>query len=128
MILLSGDVHAASAFTIRERDGGGLIHQLTSSALASPIGAVARVLSRIATRGGSLLEPEIEIERHFQCFENNYGLVHVRPRPGGGHAVRFVVRAFDPRRRQLRTAGAVELAPAGAVGLATGRASHPFIE
>lgn len=128
VILLSGDVHAASAFTIRERDGGGLIHQLTSSALASPIGAVARVLSRIATRGGSLLEPEHEIERHFQCFANNYGLVHVRPRPGGGHAVRFVVRAFDPRRQELRTAGAVEIGPADAVALATDRDTYLFNE
>ena len=128
VVLLSGDVHAASAFTIRERDGGGLIHQLTSSALASPIGAVARVLSRIATRGGSLLEPEHEIERHFQCFANNYGLVHVRPRPGGGHAVRFVVRAFDPRRQELRTAGAVEIGPADAVALATDRDTYLFNE
>lgn len=118
VILLSGDVHAASAFTIRERDGGGAIHQLTSSALASPMGLAPRLLSRLATRGGSLLEPAITIERHLQCFENNFGLVHVRARPGGGHSVRFEVRAFDPRRRALRTAGAVEVDPAGVRPLA----------
>lgn len=128
VILLSGDVHAASAFTIRERDGGGLIHQLTSSALASPIEAVARVLSRIATRGGGLLEPDLTVQRHFQCFANNYGLVHVRQRPGGGHAVRFVVRAFDPRRRELRTAGAIELDAAGAVRLPVDGSLHRFNE
>lgn len=128
VILLSGDVHAASAFTIRDRDGGGAIHQLTSSALASPIGTVPRLLSYVATSGGSLLEPGIAIERHFQCFANNFGLVQVRARPGGGHAVRFAVRAFDPRRGRLRTAGAVELDPTGVRRLAGGDALDRFIE
>lgn len=120
VVLLSGDVHAASAFTLRERDGGGVIHQLTSSALASPIGPFARLLSRIATRGGSLLEPDLAVERHVECFANNFGLVQVDARPDGGHVVRFRIRAFDPRRRALRTAGFVALDPVTGVRVSHG--------
>jgi phosphodiesterase/alkaline phosphatase D-like protein len=105
VFLLSGDVHSASAFTLRRRTGPGVIRQLTSSALTSPIDCASRILSRVAARGGSWLEPDLLVERHFLDFRNNFGLVRVAALPAGGHAVRFEVRAFDPASGTLATAG-----------------------
>jgi alkaline phosphatase D len=104
---LSGDVHAASAFTIRRRDGPGVIRQLTSSALTTPSPPKQRLLNSIAVRFPNLFEPRFRFQRHLLSFRNNYGFVRVVPLPDGGHRVGFAVRAWQPARRRLETVGAL---------------------
>lgn len=111
VVLLSGDVHAASAFTIRRRGGPGVVQQFTSSALTSPSTAVENALGWLMVRGTNLGEPAIRFKRHLFELRNNYGLVRVEPLPAGGHRVAFEVRAWDARGRRLRSAGHVVAEP-----------------
>ena len=112
VIILSGDVHAASAFTVRRRHGPGIMRQFVSSALSTPLVHVQMVFNRLVTRGVGALEPQLRIERHFLSLTNNYGLVRAEPLPGGGHRVRFVARAWTPKTGRLVTAGRLEALPA----------------
>lgn len=109
--LLSGDVHAASAFTIRRRGKFGAILECTSSPLTTKATRLERWLNLIATRAPNLLEPELHFERHFLVLANNYGLVRLRPLPGGGHHIEFTVRAWEERSRAFRTAGRLASVP-----------------
>lgn len=111
VILLSGDVHAAGAFTIRRRRGPGVVQQFTSSAFTSPLTRVEALLNVVATRAPNLFEPGLRIDRRLLILENNYGLVQVAPQPEGGHRVRLTVRAWDRHNRALRTAGQVVSQP-----------------
>ena len=114
VILLSGDVHAASAFTIRRRGGPGVVQQFTSSAFTSPSTWGENVLGWLAVRGTNLREPEWRWKRHFLVLLNNYGLVRLEPLPSGGHRVTFEVRAWNARRGRVRPAGRVVTEPAPA--------------
>jgi alkaline phosphatase D len=111
VILLSGDVHAASAFSIRRRDAPGIIRQFTSSALSTPHTLEQRVLNWLTVRGGNLFEPRFRFRRRLLHFPNNYGLIRVRPLADGGHHVSFTVRAWQPRQQRLRTAVRLACAP-----------------
>jgi phosphodiesterase/alkaline phosphatase D-like protein len=91
VILLSGDVHAANAYTIRPRHGPGVIRQFTSSPLTTPIPRSVRWLTRVVVRAPNLFEPELRFERHFSAVRHNFGIVQVEPLPPGGHRVEFTV-------------------------------------
>ena len=103
--MLSGDVHAASAFTIRQRRGRGVVRQFTSSALTHPHTPLQALANLVAVRAPNLFEPDFHFRRHLLVLGNNYGLVRVTPLPEGGHRVEFRVRAWQPRTRSLGTAG-----------------------
>src|SRR5207248_1510641 len=91
VILLSGDVHAANAFTIRSRREPGVLRQFTSSPLTTPIPWSVRWLTPVVVRGANLFESEFRFQRHFAAARHNFGLVHVEPLPSGGHRVEFAV-------------------------------------
>jgi phosphodiesterase/alkaline phosphatase D-like protein len=112
VILLSGDVHAASAFTIRQRNGRGVIQQLTSSALSTPHTPGQRVLNWLTVRGSNLFERRYRFQRRLLVFPNNYGLVRVAPLAGGGHRVEATIRAWQPHARRLVTAARLISRPA----------------
>jgi phosphodiesterase/alkaline phosphatase D-like protein len=111
VFLLSGDVHAASAFTIRQRRGGGVIRQVTSSALSTPSTIEQRLLNLLAVRAPNLFEPRLRFRRHLLVFPNNYGLLRAVPLSGGGHRVSFTVRAWQPRLGRIRTAARLVSTP-----------------
>lgn len=111
VILLSGDVHAASGFTIRRRGAPGVIRQFTSSAFITPLHGTERLMNSVAVRAPNLLEPRLRFERHLLAWENNYGFVRVSPLARGGHRVEFTVRAWQTDTRSLRTKGRLVCAP-----------------
>jgi alkaline phosphatase D len=111
IFVLSGDVHAASAFTIRERSREGVLHQLTSSALTTSHTTLQRLLNSIAVRAPNLFERRFRFERHFLTFANNFGLVRVEPFERGGHRVSLSVRAWHPGKRTLSTSGTLVAEP-----------------
>ncbi|MBX6341714.1 MAG: alkaline phosphatase family protein, partial [Thermomicrobiaceae bacterium] len=103
VIALSGDIHEASAWTIRPRRGPGAIEQFTSSALTNVPPRKQVALNWAVGLAPNLLEPRFRFERHFLRPENNFGLVQVTPLDGPGHRVDLQVRGWDPERRALRT-------------------------
>lgn len=103
VIVLSGDVHVAGAFTIRPRSGRGVIQQFTSSALTTPLTSYERYFNLFAARGNNLFEPKWRFERQFISYANNAGLVRLTPRDQGGHHVEFLVRGWSYRLNKLRT-------------------------
>ena len=111
VIILSGDVHCASTFTIRPRRGKGLIHQFTSSAMTTPDPWSQRTVNRLAVLWPNLFEPKFAFGGHLQTFRNNFGLVTVEPLSSGGHRVLLTVRAWNPHQRRLGTAGRVIAVP-----------------
>jgi alkaline phosphatase D len=111
VVLLSGDVHAASAFTIRERGGPGQIQQFTSSALTTPHTAVQRLLNTLAVRAPNLFENRFSFRQHFLSFANNYGLLRVQPLAAGGHRVSLAIRSWEQKTRTLKTTGRVDCEP-----------------
>ena len=112
-IFLSGDVHCASAFTIRQRRGRGVIQQFTSSALTTPDPWTARTVNRVAVRLPNLFEPRFAFQRRLLSFLNNFGVVEVVPLDDGGHRVSFTVRAWHPDKHRLVTAGRMVTTPRG---------------
>jgi phosphodiesterase/alkaline phosphatase D-like protein len=108
---LSGDVHSASAFTIRERNGPGVIHQITSSAMTTPFSIKQIIFNRTVVHGTNLLERDYRFKRHFLSITHNYGGIRVEPLPDGGHRVIVAIRSWNPRRRRLRTTGRLVLTP-----------------
>lgn len=111
VILLSGDVHAAGAYTVEQRDGPGLIWQFTSSALSHPLRGVELLLNRTAVHLPNLFEPDFHFQRRFLVYENNLGLVRMTPLAEGGHRVEFRVEAWYPREQRLRTAARIVSLP-----------------
>jgi hypothetical protein len=109
-IVLSGDVHVASAFTISGRQTAGTVHQFTSSAFTSPCVGMDRQVNWIASWGSNLLESTFRFDRHFLNMSNNVGLVRLTALPGGGHRVSFDVRAWHPEQRRLVNGGEVIVA------------------
>ena len=114
VILLSGDIHEADAVVVRHRRGPGRLWQFTSSALTTPGSRRQQRLNWLATRAPNLFESRFRFARRFLIPANNYGLVRLTALPDGGHRVEFEVRAWDPRTRQLVTAGRVVAAPPSA--------------
>ncbi len=109
--LLSGDIHAASGYTLRRRGGRGVLSQFTSSALTTPAGSKMKLYSRVAAGAPNLFEPRWRFERHFLHFENNFGVVRVEPLSEGGHRVTFQVQAWDPSRGVLFPRGRMVAQP-----------------
>jgi alkaline phosphatase D len=109
VVLLSGDVHAASAFTIRRRRDGARIGQLTSSAMTTTTSRMVRAFNAVAVQAPNLFESRYHFHRHFFSIANNYGLVRLTPLPGGGHRVQFRARGWQPRERRLTTVGRLTL-------------------
>lgn len=114
VIILSGDVHAASAFTIRQRAGPGVIQQFTSSAFTTPSSWLERLFNRIASRGANLFEPRYRFERHRFSLANNTGLVRLEPLAEGGHRVEFTIQAWQPGTRSLVALRPIQAVPDGA--------------
>jgi phosphodiesterase/alkaline phosphatase D-like protein len=111
VFILSGDVHCASAFTIRQRNGPGVIHQITSSAMTTPLVFKQIVFNRTVVHGTNLLERDYHFTRHFLSITHNYGGVRVESLPDGGHRVIVAIRSWDEKRQRLRTTGRLELTP-----------------
>jgi alkaline phosphatase D len=109
--VLSGDVHCASAFTIRQKRGPGVVRQFTSSALTTPHTTLHQVLNLAVVRAPNLFEPNLRFRRHLLSFANNYGLVRVRPLARGGHRISFTVRGWRTRTQALHTMGRVVSLP-----------------
>lgn len=112
VILLSGDVHAASAFTIRRRDDQDAIRQFTSSAFTTQSTWLERRLNQTAIHAPNLFEARFRFQRHCFTLANNFGTVRLAPLPDGGHRVELLVRAWQPANHTLRTAGQVICEPA----------------
>jgi phosphodiesterase/alkaline phosphatase D-like protein len=113
VLLLSGDVHCAGAYTIRRAGTHGSIRQLISSAMTTPLSPKQMAFNHVVPLLPNLLEPEYRFKTHFVSTTNNFGIVRVEPHPDGGHQVQFTVRAWQPRTRRLRTAGVLVSAPEG---------------
>jgi phosphodiesterase/alkaline phosphatase D-like protein len=111
VVILSGDVHCASAFTIRQRNGPGVIHQVTSSAMTTPLSFEQKVFNQTVVHGTNLFERDYRFERHFLSLPNNYGGIRVEPLPEGGHRMIVAIRSWDPKRRRLRTTGRLVTTP-----------------
>jgi hypothetical protein len=111
VVLLSGDIHEADAVAIRRHDQPGTIWQFTSSAFTSPPTATLRRFNWIATRFPNLFERRFRFARRFLLPKNNFGLVRLTALPGGGHDIKYTVRAWDPDRERLFDAGVVEVNP-----------------
>lgn len=111
VIILSGDVHCASAFTIRQRHGLGVIHQVTSSALTTPLVLEQILFNRTVVHGTNLLERRYRFKRHFLSLTHNYGGIRVEPLPDGGHQIIIAIRSWDARRQRLRTTGRLAVRP-----------------
>jgi phosphodiesterase/alkaline phosphatase D-like protein len=110
-ILLSGDVHAASAFTIRRRRDRAVIRQFTSSAFTTPLIGKERHLNRISTSAPNLFESDFRFRRQFLNLQNNYGLIRLKALRAGGHFVEYAVRAWDPARQMLVPGGKIATIP-----------------
>jgi phosphodiesterase/alkaline phosphatase D-like protein len=117
VILLSGDVHVAAAYTIRPRSGPGKIEQFTSSAFTTPLTSFERYLNLIAARGSNLFEPDWSFTRHFMSYANNAGLVRLTPLEGGGHHVELLIRGWNWRDSELQTARRYAAIPDDATGV-----------
>lgn len=115
VIILSGDVHCASAFTIRQRNGPGVIQQVTSSAMTTQLDLRQTVFNRTVVHGTNLFEGRYRFERRFLSLANNYGGVRVDPLPGGGHRIIVAIRSWDPKRRRLRTTDRMLIQPESVV-------------
>ncbi|HEX8705038.1 MAG TPA: alkaline phosphatase D family protein [Myxococcaceae bacterium] len=114
VFLLSGDIHAANAYSIHERSGTGVIHQFTSSAFSVLPDLEARALNLVASRAPNRFEPKWRFRRHFQCHENNLGTVRLEPLSVGGHRVTFQVMAWEPASRRLALRGQLASEPSAA--------------
>ncbi len=102
--ILSGDVHVAAAFRVRQRGGRGRLVQWTSSALTTPLKISHRVANGVGTALGNLGEHSVRVRLEGMVAQNNFGLVEVAPQPEGGHALAFSVFAYDAKRGTLRRA------------------------
>ena len=110
-VILSGDVHCASAFMIRQRNGPGVIQQVTSSAMTTPLSTKQMIFNRTVVHGNSLLERRYRFERHFLSLANNYAGIRLDPLPGGGHRIIVAIRSWASKRQRLRTTGRLVLGP-----------------
>jgi alkaline phosphatase D len=120
VVVLSGDVHVAAAFSVRRRGsdgaggagGGGRFAQWTSSALSTPDGLAHVVVNKLITRFVRVGERELRVRRRCIVTSNNFGLVEVEPLDGGGHAISFGAHQYHARRDRLVETRLDELRPA----------------
>ena len=111
VVLLSGDIHEADAVAIRRRGRQGTIWQCTSSAFTSAPTADLHRFNWIATRFPNMFESRFRFDRKFLLPKNNVGMVRLTARPGGGHDIRYTVRAWDASRARLIDAETVDITP-----------------
>lgn len=111
VVILSGDVHCASAFTVRRRSEPGVIHQITSSAMTTPLVLEQMIFNRTVVHGSNLLEDRYRFERLFLSLTNNYCGVRVEPLSGGGHRIAAAIRSWDVKRQRLYTSGRLLIQP-----------------
>lgn len=111
VVILSGDVHCACAFTVRQQDGPGVIHQVTSSAMTTPLVMKQMIFNRTVVHGTNLLEDRYRFERHFLSLTNNYCGVRIEPIPTGGHRIVAAIRSWDAKKQRLRTTGRLRTQP-----------------
>jgi phosphodiesterase/alkaline phosphatase D-like protein len=104
VVILSGDVHVAAAFSARQREGRGHLRQWTSSALSTPGGLQHVLANKLVTSFVRLGERELRVWRRGLATGNNAGVVDVVPAEGGGHHLTFTVFQYDARRDRLREA------------------------
>ncbi len=113
VVLLSGDVHVAAAFSVRRRGGRGHLTQWTSSALSTPGGLQHVLANRLVTGLVRWGEHEVRVWKRGLATGNNFGHVQVAPAEGGGHDLTFTVYQYDQRRDGIRAAFADRSGPAG---------------
>ena len=111
VVILSGDVHCASAFSMRRRRGGGIIHQVTSSAMTTPLVAKQMAFNRLVVHAQNLFEPRYAFERHFLSITHNIGIARVERRQQGGHRVSLTIRSWNSKARKLATGGRLVVEP-----------------
>lgn len=111
VVVLSGDVHAASAFSITDRNGRGVIQQITCSALTTSHTTSQRMLNALAVRAPNLFESRFRFEHHYLSYANNFGLLKVLPLESGGHRISLAVRSWDPQARRLHTSNTLHAEP-----------------
>jgi phosphodiesterase/alkaline phosphatase D-like protein len=105
VVVLSGDVHCASAFTIRQRSGPGVITQITSSAMTTPLVLKQMVANRVVVRAANLFEPRYRFERQFLSITHNLGIARLIPLWTGGHRITLTIRSWNPHSQSLTTTG-----------------------
>lgn len=105
VVILSGDVHCASAFTVRQRHDSGILHQITSSAMTTSLVMDQIIFNRTVVHGTNLLEDHYHFERHFLSLTNNYCGIRVEPIASGGHRIVAAIRSWDVKKQRLRTTG-----------------------
>ena len=113
VVILSGDVHVAAAFSVRRRGGRGHLMQWTSSALSTPGGLQHVLANRLVTGLVRWGEHDVRVWKRGLATGNNFGLVEVAPAEGGGHDLTFTVYQYDPRRDRIRAAFADRSGPGG---------------
>ena len=101
VVLLSGDVHVAAAFSVRARRGPGRVAQWTSSALSTPGGIQHALGNRLVTRLARFGESSLRVWRRGITTGNNVGVVGVEGLPEGGHALTFTAHEYDAKRDVL---------------------------
>jgi alkaline phosphatase D len=96
VVILSGDVHSAAAFRVREKGGRGVISQWTSSAFCTPTTLAHRLINDVGTVLTNLGDGECNSKRIGLEARNNFGIVKVTPAGSdAGHSVRFDVYGYD---------------------------------
>jgi hypothetical protein len=105
-VLLSGDVHVATAFRVTPKrgKGTGVLTQWTSSALSTPGGLQHSLVNHLGTKLVNLGEGRTHADRRGIATRNNFGSVRVEPHPDGGHALRFTVHEHVRKRGVLQRA------------------------
>ena len=92
VVVLSGDVHAAAAFRVQDRQTGGVFHQWTSSSLSAPGGPVHDFVNWAGPRLANWGERRCRVSRIGADWRNNFGVVGLTALPGGGHEVTLDVQ------------------------------------
>ena len=106
---------ATSTRRMRSRSAGVAGRARSGNAPAAPSPRRQRCTLRrfnwIATRFPNLFESRFRFDRKFLLPKNNVGLVRLTARPGGGHDIRYTVRAWDANRARLFDAETVDITP-----------------
>lgn len=104
VVILSGDVHAGAAFTLKSAYAPGRLEQWTASPLSTHA-ALPEVLANVI--GSALVnfgEDGYHSKRHALVLRNNFGHVQVTPLASGGHRVELDLYEFLPG-KGVRIAG-----------------------
>ncbi len=77
--ILSGDVHMAAAFKLRDPDSGAVIYQITSSAITYNVPRISGWLTSLGVPDDGTTSEGYEFERLMLYTGANFGLLRVRP-------------------------------------------------